>query len=275
MLDISLCEKCGACSFQIMCDCPNSLHLGIPRLHSHAMCTFAEGTRELVKKPRHRLAVRASVPEASCSNRFSESPASSLFSAADTDLGDSSTEEFIDVEECGEVTGCSSTSAAPTEVLLSDHTKKYNRFHGKAGTAPRTQPILRYKDRTQTSTERRRLILKARDEAMAAQEIEAAKVWDTRLETLVCCFICGKREPSECTATISWYGCLNRRECGVWAHAQCTESTNSKCDICKAGMWRNENMGDFAENIVPSRCLSAPLINYQHSRKKALSEIVS
>ncbi|RCN25160.1 hypothetical protein ANCCAN_29129 [Ancylostoma caninum] len=99
--DNSHCERCGACSFQIMCDCPDSLHPGIACVHCHAVCTFAEGARELVKKVRHRLAVPASVPdatptEASCSNRSSESPASSSFPTADTVLGDSSTEEFID-----------------------------------------------------------------------------------------------------------------------------------------------------------------------------------
>ncbi|KAK5973584.1 C2H2-type domain-containing protein [Trichostrongylus colubriformis] len=69
----SHCDRCGACAYQMKCDCVVTNYNGVPCVHCHAVATFSVKARELIPVVKHRFAASCSTtPQTSRNGQMSE-----------------------------------------------------------------------------------------------------------------------------------------------------------------------------------------------------------
>ncbi|KAK6037696.1 hypothetical protein COOONC_24798 [Cooperia oncophora] len=101
------------------------------------------------------------------------------------------------------------------------------------GPTPKPKTILAYKSKRQVIADK-----KKEKPAPSHDGSDLDKVWDMDRDSLIICFLCGRREPPVAHEDpITWFGCSNQ-ECKAWAHTCCTEGRFRVCSVCNIGVWQ-------------------------------------
>ncbi|KAL6727039.1 hypothetical protein Aduo_008954 [Ancylostoma duodenale] len=232
------CSRCGACSSQMSCSCPDSMNLGVACIHCHAVATFSAKASERIHSVRHHLAASTG-PSSSCTS--TESEVLDLLLVGDEQFanGMESEVELGDVENEIVAVGEQEEQPHVREVDLQDEVKEqYNRFIWGQGRTPKPKRINAYSTRGQLKAKRKK-DMRTLERAEVCNQID--EVWQMKHKDVTICFICGRNDkPLRQESAIRWFTRSSTNICHAKAHTVCTQGADSPCSICNNGLWMEQ-----------------------------------